>query len=105
MGGIVGLLAAGRIRYPCPVESPARRLGRAAPERCPSGRRSSTGNAVLGLNPIAGSNPALSVSQRTPAVSTAGVVFSILLDDPPPTCAGFVPDRRGEAWRPLMRLL
>src|SRR3954470_21434659 len=34
---------------------------RLAPERCPSGRRSSTGNAVTGLNPFAGSNPALSV--------------------------------------------
>jgi hypothetical protein len=34
-------------------------------ERCPSGRRSSTGNAVTGLNPFGGSNPPLSVFRST----------------------------------------
>ena len=34
-------------------------------ERCPSGRRSSTGNAVCGLNRIEGSNPSLSAVRDT----------------------------------------
>lgn len=43
-------------------------------ERCPSGRRSSTGNAVMGLNPFEGSNPSLSVSFTVTSASSGGYV-------------------------------
>src|SRR5688500_8306433 len=51
-----------RFAHPLHVRLSAPQL----PERCPSGRRSSTGNAVWGLNPIEGSNPSLSVSISIP---------------------------------------
>ena len=49
---------------PCLVRSTASDPGTAtldASERCPSGRRSATGNRVRGESCVAGSNPALSV--------------------------------------------
>ena len=48
----------------------------AAPERCPSGRRSATGNRVGGISRLEGSNPSLSVegSERESGRREAGLI-------------------------------
>ena len=53
-------------------------------ERCPSGRRSSTGNAVTGLNPFGGSNPPLSVSNpRSPQATALRPLRRAAISTPP----------------------
>ena len=61
----------GRFAFPAPLRC-ARRATQARLERCPSGRRSATGNRVWAERSIAGSNPALSVSSARRVATNGG---------------------------------